>query len=210
MEYCPTPIGVAEALHTLKPAYGRRCRTHIELTHMGRRFNSWKWFIKNPTALEEYKRYRAGTKTVSYTRQATSNPGSLDLVYIEPFSIAVAAGEGYQVTISKRAKDYAGNLLNSEAPLNWLAITDAAKKIDRPLQPARATITTGSTGTTNATSKITGISYKKQTGQASYTLPFGKVGQKTYAVVISDIEAALKTPDTMNINFQPEIWGKKQ
>ena len=183
-----------------------------------RRFSRYKFAKKvskgtaaDNSPLARYMDYASGKTIVEYDRSESSNPGGYVYIKICPFG--TETGEIYQVPMSKRASDQLANIINAVTAFNHQATADTdVVNINSNLQPAKAIINVSGTGTTPETSKITGMKYTKETGAASYTVPFG--GDKAagdgrvFLNVAKDIKAGVKAKNAeYTASFQPERWS---
>jgi hypothetical protein len=57
------------------------------------------------TPLRQYQDWKAGTRTITYTREAASKPGKILKVGVNPFAYPVSAESLALVSLSKRAND---------------------------------------------------------------------------------------------------------
>lgn len=184
---------------------------------MARRFSRYAWALKAidgqapaGTAIARYKDYKAGTIKPTYTRNAASNPGELKQIYLAPFS--VPPDNKYSAQMSKRAFDKMGDLVNSAPTSLFHHLTKGANDtivLNPGFSPAKATINVSGTGSTTEISKITGESYKKETGSASYTVAFGAqltAGDDRFLMnVLSNIMTSVKAKNSeYTVSFTPE------
>ena len=156
------------------------------------------------SALEQFKNVRTGATKVNYTRDPGSNPGTLETLILYPF--ATAAGEQYITSISQRSKA-ALSTIGGAALYNHLDSGIGAE--DNPgYVPAKAIVNKSGTGTTEPISKITGLPYKKETGSASYTVPFGSEATLTpLKTVTTAIRLAITNiNEEYSVSFKPETW----
>jgi hypothetical protein len=176
---------------------------------MARRFSRLEWAIKNDatgTAFDNYKAFKAGTRKITVDRSG-SLPEQYVTVYLNPFG--VPAEEEYVVGYSKRSADQKGTLFTTPSLLNHNDTpTDSANVNDGKYIPAKATVHTRGTGSTNKPSGITGVPYNKRNGATSYTFPFGGKGSanatKLYVPVCRAIEEDVKKKVRQSVSFTPE------
>lgn len=162
------------------------------------------------TPLEKFKKYKAGEIKPTYTRAGTSNPGSLKQVILVPFSVPPETK--YSAQMSQRAFDKMGDLVSSAPATLFHHLTQGATSdvtVNPGYEPAKATINISGTGSTNEISKITGVTYKKETGSASYTIAFGgqsSAGDNRYFVnVMNNIIGAVRAKNSeYTVSFTPE------
>lgn len=180
---------------------------------MAKRFSRYNFALKaaggsgaSGSALDKYSQYKTGANKVTYTRNAGSNPGSLVEIYLSPFS--AAPDTRYAAQMSQRAKTEMANLGTTDTNCHHLSA--AADAIINPgYVPAKAIVHVSGTGETTETSQITGEQYKKETGAASYTVPFGGTltngDSRIFLNVIQEIKAAVEAKNTeYSVNFVPE------
>lgn len=183
-----------------------------------KRFSRYKFAKKiskgtaaDGSPLARYMDYASGKVTPEYPRAEGSNPGGYSYINICPFG--TDTGEIYQVPMSKRAFDNMANIINSVGNFNHQTTADTdVVNINSNLQPAKAIINISGTGETSETSKITGVKYTKETGAASYTIPFG--GDKAagdgrvFLNVAKEIKAGVRAKNSeYTASFQPERWS---
>ena len=183
---------------------------------MAKRFSRYKFALKanngtteTGSALDKYKKYQTGETKPTYTRSDTSNPGGLAVLYVCPFAAAV--GAIYLTYISKRAQTNLGTVSdNATTVFNHITPAGGDTPIENPMfLPAKAIVNMSGTGTTTETSKITGLTYKKESDSKSYTIPFGskkaRVADDTLLAQIAIINTAVKAKSAESIvSFQPE------
>lgn len=165
---------------------------------------------KANSALEKFLKYEKGEVTPIYNRAETSKPGSLAIVYLAPFGAKET--EKYQAQISKRALDKRNDLIGSVNLFNHLVkgASDIINVNDNYV-PAKAIIAVSGSGETSEISQITGQRYTKETGAASYTVPFGGSAaagdNRLFTVVAKAIDAGVRAKNSeYRANFTPEIW----
>lgn len=190
---------------------------------MGKRFSNLNAALKYlraagsdsdtiPTApagsqLAEYQEFISKRRVVTYTRDASSNPGNLDQVGIRPFALATASTDIYVVDISARARTGMTTTGLTDAILNHEEV-DGNSKIVRGFTPARATVSVIPAGDgVITTSKITGAKYRKK-DVASYTFPFGRGSDDTNLAAAKSAIIAGVANGTANrgVSFKPEIF----
>lgn len=137
---------------------------------MGKRFNRIRYaqnvLKATGTAITAFQAFRNGTSNYSTT---SVDRGSDATTAIQAFGFGTS--KVIQVSYSGRS---GGNLTGagvSAALLGHQAATDA--EFVAGFQAAKATVFVGTGTGAQATSKITGLPYKKRAGE-SYTFPFGK------------------------------------
>ncbi len=182
-----------------------------------KRFSRYKFAKKvskgtaaDGSPLARYMDYASGKTIVEYDRSESSNPGGYVYINICPFG--TETGEIYQVPMSKRSFDNLGNVINSKDTFNHQTTADTdVVNINSNLLPAKAIINLSGSGTTQETSKITGMKYYKESGSASYTVPFG--GNKAagagrvFLNVAKEIKAGVRAKSAeATASFQPERW----
>jgi hypothetical protein len=183
-----------------------------------KRFSRYKFAKKvskglatDGSPLAKYMDYASGKITPEYPRAEGSNPGGYEYIRICPFG--TETGEIYQVPMSKRAFDNMNNIIDAVAKFNHQASADTdVVNINSNLQPAKAIINISGTGETPEVSKITGMKYTKETGAASYTVPFGgdraAGNDRVYLNVAKAIKAGVRAKNSeYTASFKPEIWS---
>lgn len=156
------------------------------------------------SVLERYQQYKSGSTVPSYPRADTSLPGGFITVSIVPFGF----GEDNPtiVELSQRASgQYA--LFGGVANLGITTTLPDDAIARAGYIPAKATVFAGSGTTTNGTSQITGVPYKKRNGE-SYTAPFGAVGTgaaaREYPRRQAIATAVAAGGGNRTVTFQPE------
>ena len=182
-----------------------------------KRFSRYKFAKKvskgaaaDGSPLARYMDYASGKTIVEYERQESSKPGGYVDVIICPFG--TTDGELYQVSMSKRSFDNLGNVINNKDLFNHQVKADTdVVNINSNLSPAKAIINLSGSGTTQETSKITGAKYYKETGSASYTVPFG--GNKAagagrlFLNVAKEVKRSVTDKSAeATASFMPERW----
>jgi hypothetical protein len=161
------------------------------------------------TPLKLYQDWKAGKRQVNYTRESTSNPGSLDEARIKPFGLPTADTTLVLVDISKRSLDAIQRTGLAAADLNIVATGDAERIYN--FTPARATVNVGAAAGGDGvlqTSKITGKKYKKKASD-SFTFPFGRGAGEDAAYVKARSEILGKVSDgtaNRSVSFKPEVY----
>lgn len=180
---------------------------------MPKRFSRYNFALKAAggsgaagSALEKYKNYKTGATKPTYTRNAASNPGNLVEIYLAPFS--AAPDTRYATQMSERAKSKMTDLGTTDTLMHHLATADNVI-VNPGYSPAKAIVQISGTGETPAISKLTGETYKQETGAASYTVPFGATlaagDSRIYLNVIRAIKTAVEAKNSeYSVNFQPE------
>lgn len=181
---------------------------------MSKRFSRYKFALgavdgnaPAGTPLGKYKDYKSGTVKPTYTRNAASNPGNLVQAFVLPFS--TTGNVKYAIQYSQRAQL---NLADAGLSAATLRISESGGEgpISNPgFTPARATVQTRGSGTTNEISKITGVQYKKASGAESSTFPMGRGGDSgefsVFMGVAQAVKAAVEAKQARNsVSFQPE------
>ena len=157
------------------------------------------------TPLKEYQDWKKGARNVSYDRTADSLPEALVDVAINPFYFDVTAQSLTRVPISKRVLDFTG----INAARNAGNITTAVTPVIQELAgffPAQCTVSIPDTtkDNANATSKLTGVKYKKK-GFRSYTFPYGaKADAARESIVRGEIRAAIGNDNNYQLQFTSE------
>lgn len=183
---------------------------------MTKRFSRYNFALKavdgappagSPAA--KYKDYKAGVTKPNYVRDPSSLPGELIQVGLAAFGAGFSAK--YAVQYSNRAKLRMTDTGVNNAVLEHIETVPSDAIINPGFSPAKAVVQTRGTGSTPEPSQITGVSYKKPAGAASYTYPFGKgaeTGEKSvFLGVVSAIREAVETANVRNsVSFQPETW----
>ncbi len=163
--------------------------------------------------LSKYMDYASGKTVPTYTRAASSYPGGYEILTVAPFGGDV--DQRNQVSISARAFDNLSNLVNIAAPGLFNHLTPAGTETveeNNLFIPAKAIIRVSTTGTTPETSKITGVKYRKESGAASYTVPFGAGttaagADRLYLNVARAINVAVRAKnEEYTVSFMPERW----
>jgi hypothetical protein len=180
---------------------------------MPKRFSRYNFALKAAggsgaagSALEKYKNYKTGATRPTYTRNAASNPGNLVEIYLSPFS--AAPDTRYATQMSQRAQQKMTDLGTTPALCHHLTANDDTI-LNPGYSPAKAIVNISGTGEANEISKITGESYKKETGSASYTVPFGGTlangDNRIFLNVIRALKSAVEAKNSeYSVNFQPE------
>lgn len=170
--------------------------------------------VATGSALDKYKKYATGETKLTYTRAEDSNPGSLVEVYVIPF-LGAEDTNLYRTTMSARSDGQMAAILGANTLLNHKTPGAGDSKIkSSKFKAARFIIGTSGTGTSNETSKITGVTYKKETNAKSYSYPFGRDAAaistaNSITGVFEACKTAAKAKDTANENtysLQPEIF----
>lgn len=191
---------------------------------MPRRFNNLDAALKylrstsddtgttNPDApagsqLRLYQDYKAGKRTVTYTRATASKPGAADEVVIKPFGLPAADTDEYLTSVSSRSK---AALATAGLSLTDLGASDTLTngKTIIGFVPARVTVTSQTGTTTTLTdSKLTGRKYNKNTSKVTYTYPFGRTsGNPSYSEQKAAILAAVTASTSRSASFKPEKY----
>jgi hypothetical protein len=162
------------------------------------------------TQLRQYQDYKGGKRVITYTRNASSNPGDITSAALKPFALPAANTTSYLVDISQRAiTNFTAAGVDAGA-LNIDTTPEGTANLQKlnGFTPARAVIknVTGTTATTK-TSKVTGDTYKSKAG-ASYTYPFGRsTDDPSYSEVKAAITAAVSAATgNKGVSFKPEIY----
>jgi hypothetical protein len=184
---------------------------------MGKRFSRYKFARRvsggsagSGTPLGRYIEYVSGTRRPTYPRAESSNPDGYNIIYLCPFGTGV--DDRYQVEISKRAATQLPNLIEQVSLFHHLTLgANEVADINTKFQPAKAIVRRSGTGTTEETSQITGERYKKETGTASYTVPFGGAAaagnDRLYTFVAKTIDRSSRAKSGENtVSFLPERW----
>lgn len=167
--------------------------------------------VQTGSALEKYKKYITGETKPVYTHDPTSNPDSLVPIILSPF--AAVQGALYRTAMSKRAQAALETIVNTPATVfSHLELAGQEVAVTAiNYVPAKAICQMSSTGSEPEPSKITGVSYKKELGRKSYTVPFGEPKTRSattgYLKSMQTIrEAALtKVPSgETSVSFKPE------
>ena len=184
---------------------------------MAKRFGRYKFALavtdgQAPvgTPLEKYKKYKAGEIKPTYTSNPASNPGTLKQIYLSPF--ATAPGAKYSAQMSERAFNKMADLVSLVPKTLFHHLDQGATNditVNPGYSPAKATVNISGTGSTNEISKITGVTYKKETGSASYTVAFGgqlSAGDERFFInVVQNIIGAVKNKNSeYTVSFTPE------
>ena len=156
---------------------------------MAKRFANYDWAIKHSGGtvggeLQKYLDFKTGNTKL--TRTATASAGGDAITKgLTPFTITIAAGALHSFSVVPRQVSRAAALGLSDTELGHSA--SEAEHIGYKLRPARIQ-GAKSAAVSSEVSQITGVSYKKKTGDA-FSIPFG---QKT-------------TTDKMGSRFQELI-----
>jgi hypothetical protein len=181
---------------------------------MAKRFSRYKFarrISKGAAAagspLAQYMQYAKGEITPTYTRSESSKPGSAVLVYLAPFGDSAAAR--YAVRMSERAQGKLDDLIDSTNKFYHLALGEDIAVVNEQFLPAKAIIHVSGSGTNEEESKITGLRYTKETGAASYTVPFAGAGAGTdnrvFLQVANAINTGVKAKNSeYTVSFTPE------
>lgn len=156
------------------------------------------------TVLEKFAT-RAG-RTISYTRNAASKPGTRVDVKLNPFGYAVDDANVVITGASTRSITNREKILKSAlvTTLKWKADTFVGGTIRRGFVPAKAIFfqKLPTQTETKSTSKITGLKYNPVEGD-SYTLPFGATATGDTekeggmrAAIIADLQAGVSVSFT--------------
>jgi hypothetical protein len=155
----------------------------------------------------KYKEYKTGEKKVTYTRGPNSLPGTLVQVFLVPFG--VDGSDLYAVQYSGRAQSKFGVTGLGNEILGLAETGGSAPRSNPGFVPARAVVRAASDTKTPKLSDITGVSYRRDPGAASYTYPFGTKSPtgpdskvQTRAAAIR--EAVEAKAASNSVSFKPE------
>ena len=177
----------------------RYCATAADLNNGG------TTTVVPPTGsvLEGYQKYKKGELVLTYTRATGSKPGEIMLVQGTPFYKATDRPT-LKINVSKRAYE------STEAPMtgvkgacNLAAYSDGVEP-PNGFMPAQVTVKTPWTGTTDETSKLTGVKYKKPTGTESFTLPVCGGATADWVTTKNAIITAAAGTAKTGVSFKPE------
>lgn len=189
---------------------------------MAKRFARYKFALKavdgvapETSPLGKYQKYRKGETQVNYPSNEASNPKELVQIILAPFS--VPPDTKYAAQMSKRAFDKMADLVSGSPATLFHHLTqgtDSTTQVNPGYSPAKAIIQISGSGTTNEISQITGVTYKKETGAASYTVAFGgqlSAGDNRYFLnVVNNIKGAVKAKNSeYTVSFSPEVFRLK-
>lgn len=160
------------------------------------------------SALREYQKYKQQKVAITYTRAASSKPGSLIVVVVKPFALPNADATTVRTDLSQRAQGSFATFGLSASELGIDAtLNDTDKTLDG-FRPAKAVCRniTGTT-TTTSTSKITKRPYKTK-ANVSFTFPFGRT---TAAPTFGQAKAAILASvagsgGNKSVTFSPEKY----
>ena len=158
--------------------------------------------------LAQYQKYKGRKIAITYTRENSSKPGSIDELIVRPFALGGTPTDTALVGISKRAKE---NIANTGLNLADLSASEPSGNSNTKrifgFSPAKAIVTISRDGTTTPTSKITGRPYKKRAAN-SFTFPFGKKEAVTnYATKKGEILAKVSAGDNnRGVSFESEVY----
>lgn len=139
------------------------------------------------SALREYQKYKQQKVAITYTRAASSKPGSLIVVVVKPFALPNADTTAVRTDLSQRAQ---GSFATFGLSASELGIDTTLNDTDKTLagfRPAKAVCRNITGTTTTPTSKITKRPYKTKTN-VSFTFPFGRT---TAAPTFGQAKAAI-------------------
>ncbi|HYW21553.1 MAG TPA: hypothetical protein VE956_20070 [Nodularia sp. (in: cyanobacteria)] len=158
------------------------------------------------TALAQYQDYKAGQVIVTYTRAATSNPGSIDRIAIKPFALPGASTDTYNVGFTGKGAA-AFSTFGLTAALLGHAAPAAGTILSRGFKPAKAVCVNVPTGAgTSTPSKITGQRYNKKAASGR-TFPFGRGTADPYSTQKQAILSAVANAGTtLSVSFKPEVF----
>lgn len=198
----------------------------MQLLHNGKkymakkRFSRYKFALKandgeaaGSSALGKYKNYATGATKLSYPRSAASATKGLVDVNILPFA-AFDNDLYYLSQMSNRASDEMGSIPIDATFLNHLTISAGKTSIVYPkFRAARAVFKTGTLGKTRTTSKITGVSYNKETSRVTYSYPFGRKAStidanNNFLAVVAGIKGKGTPANSTNeLTIYPELFS---
>jgi len=159
------------------------------------------------SVLKNYLDVKTGAKTVSYTRQPDSRPGSFVNRQIHAFGL-LPADDPIILKVSNRAITGLSSVLTITAlKLNLDDVSTAGSTLEGFAPALAVFFKDAAQNDTKEESKITGRKYNPREGN-SYTLPFGLkatgtgAGDLTFSGVAAGIVAALGAGE--KVSFQPE------
>ena len=160
------------------------------------------------SALREYQKYVQQKVAVTYTRAASSKPGSLIIIAIKPFALPSTDTTTVRTDLSERAQGSFATFGLSAAELGIDTTLNDNDKTLAGFRPAKAICRniTGTT-TTTQTSKITKRPYKTK-ANASFTFPFGRTtAAPTFGQAKADILASVASSGgNKSVTFLPEKY----
>ena len=160
------------------------------------------------SALREYQNYVQKKVAVTYTRAASSKPGSLIIIAIKPFALPSTDTTTVRTDLSERAQGSFATFGLSAAELGIDTTLNDNDKTLAGFRPAKAICRniTGTT-TTTQTSKITKRPYKTK-ANASFTFPFGRTtAAPTFGQAKADILASVASSGgNKSVTFLPEKY----
>lgn len=159
----------------------------------------------------KYQAYKKGETKPTYTRDPDSRPGEMVQATLIPFG--TLENTEYAIQYSSRAQSKMSVVGITDSLLQITSnATPAAGTLTNPgFVPARVTVLKRGETSTPEPSQITGVSYQKVAGSASYTYPFGRKGDSGATAVYQGVAQAIKnavdavtTPTSCS--FKPEIF----
>lgn len=155
----------------------------------------------------KYKDYKSGVKKVNYPRGPNSLPGTNIQVFLMPFGVDGSDMYGVQYS-GRSAGKFSVTGLNNEI----LGLADNGGQTPRSnpgFVPARAVVRAASDSKAAKLSDITGVSYRRDPGAASYTYPFGSkapsgAGSKVQVRAAAIREAVEGKAASNSVTFKPE------
>ena len=156
------------------------------------------------TILAKASEVISGARKVSYTREASSKPGSLTAVQGKPF-YDLNASSAIIVQVSARSWASSNAVAQAAKALCNIAVKSDGSPQPEGFTPAKAIVQDYGTAYTEETSKITGIKYPKRSGTETFTFPVMSNGTKNWKTVKGEIEGAVDAQDTANVTFKPEM-----
>lgn len=157
------------------------------------------------TPLKQYQDWKKGARNIEYTRQADSLPEALNDVKIIPFYYETNVSNLTIVPLSKRVQDE--SLMNAflTAANVDAGETNPGRRLNGFI-PAKCTVSIpdSTRDNANATSKLTGVSYKKK-GAKTYTFPYGaSTTDQREQSVRNKILAAVPNGSNYTLTFNSE------
>jgi hypothetical protein len=183
---------------------------------MPKRFSRYEFALKavdgappGGSPAGKYRDYKTGVTKPQYTRENGSNPGSLTTVGLKPFGTVGATI--YVAQYSERARGKMGTCGLSDSALGIDSTIPDNATVNPGFVPAKAVVQRRGSGGTPTPSKITGVSYKKGGGAASYTFPMGRKGESgeasSFVGMAGDIRQIIDTQQVPHsVSFKPEVW----
>ncbi|MFM8009038.1 MAG: hypothetical protein ACKO86_29900 [Dolichospermum sp.] len=160
------------------------------------------------SALREYQIYKQQKRAITYTRAASSKPGSLKVVVIKPFALPAADATTIRIDLSERAESNFATFGLTAAELGIDTTLNNNDKLIVGFLPAKAVCRniTGTT-TTTVTSKLTKRPYRTK-ANVSFTFPFGRTtASPTFGQAKAEIISSVAgSAGNKSVTFHPEKY----